>query len=215
MALSKIIAVGFPGPVRLRAIVEFHRRQRGRHFHRSQERVLAQRFVPLCQVLQVRIHAAVAECGGRGTLIGLHPFSVLKRVTERTIRNLVDSLLIHDRAFQLLQAAWAVQLLECVNYFEHWGLVRRGKRVDAVDSWDTDSWFTLYTLVGLSRHADHHAYATRPYPQLRHSESSPKLPRGYFGMVPLAMGANGKFRRLMTAELRRRGLGPFASETPA
>jgi alkane 1-monooxygenase len=118
-------------------------------------------------------------------------------------------------AFQLLQAAWAVRLLECVNYFEHWGLVRRGKRVDPIDSWDTDSWFTLYTLVGLSRHADHHAYATRPYPQLRHSESSPKLPRGYFGMVPLAMGANRKFRRLMTAELRRRGLGPFASETAA
>jgi len=112
-------------------------------------------------------------------------------------------------AFHLLQAFWAVQLLECVNYFEHWGLVRHGKRVDALDSWDTDSWFTLYTLVGLSRHADHHAYATRPYPQLRHSEASPKLPRGYFGMVTLAMLNNRKFRRLMTAELKRRGLGPF------
>ena len=115
-------------------------------------------------------------------------------------------------AFHLLQASWAVRLLECVNYFEHWGLSRRGKRVDPVDSWDTDSWFTLYTLVGLSRHADHHAYATRPYPKLRHYESSPKLPRGYFGMVPLALASNRRFRRLMTDELRRRGLGPFASE---
>lgn len=115
-------------------------------------------------------------------------------------------------AFHLLQASWAVRLLECVNYFEHWGLVRRGKRVDSMDSWDTDSWFTLYTLVGLSRHADHHAFATRPYQQLRHSEGSPKLPRGYFGMVPLAIARNRKFRRLMTAELRRRGLGPFGGE---
>ena len=41
---------------------------------------------------------------------------------------------------------------------------------------------------------------------------SPKLPRGYFGMVPLAMVRNRKFRRLMTEELRRRGLGPFAAE---
>ena len=31
-----------------------------------------------------------------------------------------------------------------------------------VDSWDTDSRFSLYTLVGLSRHADHHAYAYDP-----------------------------------------------------
>ena len=115
-------------------------------------------------------------------------------------------------AFHLLQASWAVRLLECVNYFEHWGLLRRGKRVDPVDSWDTDSWFTLYTLVGLSRHADHHAYAARPYQQLRHHEESPKLPRGYFGMVPLAMARNRKFRRLMADELRRRGLGPFARE---
>jgi alkane 1-monooxygenase len=118
-------------------------------------------------------------------------------------------------AFHLLQASWAVRLLECVNYFEHWGLQRRGKRAEAMDSWDTDSWFTLYTLVGLSRHADHHANAARPYPLLRHMPESPKLPRGYFGMVPLAMVRNRKFQRLMTAELRRRGLGPFAADPGA
>jgi alkane 1-monooxygenase len=115
-------------------------------------------------------------------------------------------------AFHLLQAAWAVQLLECVNYFEHWGLVRRGRRPETMDSWDTESWFTLYTLVGLSRHADHHANAARPYQQLRHMQDSPKLPRGYFGMVPLAMARNRRFQQLMTAELRRRGLGPFAAD---
>ncbi len=111
-------------------------------------------------------------------------------------------------AFHLLQAAWAVRLLECVNYFEHWGLVRSGSRVGALDSWDTDSWFTLYTLVGLSRHADHHASAARPYPQLRYVPESPKLPAGYFGMVPLAILRNRRFQRLMADELQRRGLGP-------
>jgi alkane 1-monooxygenase len=108
------------------------------------------------------------------------------------------------------QAFVAVRLLECVNYFEHWGLERRGARVSPVDSWDTTSWFTLYTLVGLSRHADHHAFAARPYQQLRHQEDSPKLPAGYFGMVVLAIALPRRFEKLMTAELERRRLGPYA-----
>ena len=113
-------------------------------------------------------------------------------------------------AFYVLQALGAIRLLEAVNYFEHWGLVRRGKKPTPIDSWDTDSWFTLYTLVGLSRHADHHAYAARPYQQLRHWDESPKLPTGYFGMVTMVFVQNRRFQKLMTAELRRRRLGPFA-----
>jgi len=109
------------------------------------------------------------------------------------------------------QALVAVRLLECVNFFEHWGLERRGPRISPVDSWDTTSWFTLYTLVGLSRHADHHAFAARPYPQLQHCDESPKLPAGYFGMVLLALAMPQRFERLMTAELKRRRLGPFSA----
>ncbi|MEW5855123.1 MAG: alkane 1-monooxygenase [Myxococcota bacterium] len=113
-------------------------------------------------------------------------------------------------AFFLLQALAAVRLLEAVNYFEHWGLTRRERKVRPVDSWDAESWFTLYSLVGLSRHADHHAYASRPYQQLRHFEESPKLPRGYFGMVVLVLFRNRLCRQLLTDELKRRELGPFA-----
>ena len=115
----------------------------------------------------------------------------------------------------LAQAFVAIRLLEAVNFFEHWGLVREGPRASPVDSWDTSSWFTLYTLVGLSRHADHHAYATRPYQQLRYWDQSPKLPRGYFGMVIMAFAQNRKYQRLMTAELERRGLGPFSLQRSA
>jgi alkane 1-monooxygenase len=111
----------------------------------------------------------------------------------------------------LLQALLAVRLLEAVNYFEHWGLTRAGRRVTSIDSWDTDSWFTLYTLVGLSRHADHHAHASRPYQQLRLREESPKLPYGYFGTVALVLFRNARFRTLATRELERRRLGPFAA----
>ena len=113
-------------------------------------------------------------------------------------------------AAYLIQAAVAVRLLEAVNYFEHWGLTRRGRRITAVDSWDTASRFTLYTLVGLSRHADHHAVASRSYQQLRYLEESPKLPYGYFGTVVFLLVRNTRFREVMTAELQRCRLGPFA-----
>jgi alkane 1-monooxygenase len=120
------------------------------------------------------------------------------------------ALLVH-----LLQALHAITALETVNYFEHWGLRRRSRRVRPVDSWDTDSSFTLYTLVGLSRHADHHAYAARPYQVLRHWEESPKLPFGYFGMVFLVWWNNDLVERLLTRELRRKRLGPFAPSVDA
>ncbi|MEP7119319.1 MAG: alkane 1-monooxygenase [Byssovorax sp.] len=110
----------------------------------------------------------------------------------------------------LLQAYVAVRLLEAVNYFEHYGLRRVGKKVRPVDSWDSDSWFTLFALVGLSRHADHHAYAARPYQSLRPWAESPKLPHGYVGMVVLVLFRNAEARRLLEIELRRTRLGPFA-----
>ena len=112
----------------------------------------------------------------------------------------------------VLQAAVAVCLLEAVNYFEHWGIVRAGKKVRPVDSWDTESWFTLHALVGLSHHADHHAYAARPYQELRTWDESPKLPRGYLGMVVLVIGRNRECRRLLREELARVGLRSVAGQ---
>lgn len=110
----------------------------------------------------------------------------------------------------LLQAAQAVLALEEVNYFEHWGLVRTERKIRPCDSWDTESSFTLFGLVGLSRHADHHAFASRPFQQLRHWEESPKLPTGYFGMDYYVVFRNKLFQKIMTERLRERGLGPFA-----
>jgi alkane 1-monooxygenase len=112
-------------------------------------------------------------------------------------------------AFFLLQARMAFLLLEVVNYVEHWGLTRVGKTVTTLDSWDTDNWFTLHTLVGLSRHSDHHARASREYQLLRRFEESPKMPAGYYGTVVLAMMGNERYRKLATAELKRKKLGPF------
>ena len=79
-----------------------------------------------------------------------------------------------------------------------------------MDSWDSDSWFTLFALVGLSRHADHHAYAARPYQALRTWEESPKLPYGYIVTTLMVIFQNARLRALLGAELQRRKLGPFA-----
>jgi len=161
-----------------------------------------------------------------------------KRLGDEDMK-LTDRRLLHSRVVQGLAAEWtvalailgllgtgpfllyvgqaliAIRLLEAVNYFEHWGLVRSEKKVTAMDSWDTESLFTLYTLVGLSRHADHHAFATRPFQQLRHRDESPKLPYGYFGMVDMVLFANRRFRKAMTAELERTRLGPYANNRAA
>jgi alkane 1-monooxygenase len=115
----------------------------------------------------------------------------------------------------VLQAGWAIRALEVVNYFEHWGLTRTSKAVLPIHAWDADSWFTYYALTGLSRHADHHAVASRPYPELRHSDESPKLPQGYLAMFPLVIARNRRYQRLMTAELQRKQLGPFATGATA
>jgi len=109
----------------------------------------------------------------------------------------------------LLQSRTAILMLEAVNYIEHWGLVRVGKTVRVIDSWDTDNWFTLHTLVGLSRHSDHHNRASRSYHLLRHFDASPKMPRGYYGTVLMALTRNEEYQALATAELKRKRLGPF------
>jgi len=115
----------------------------------------------------------------------------------------------------LVSAFSAVRLLEAVNYFEHWGLRRSGARVQPVDSWDTHAWFTYYGLIGLSRHADHHAYPARPYTQLRVFDEAPRLPYGYVGMVDLVLINDAEFHRLAAVELGRRRLGPFATSNAA
>jgi alkane 1-monooxygenase len=112
----------------------------------------------------------------------------------------------------LLQAFLAVRLLEVVNYFEHWGLQRKSTRVRPQDSWDTHSRFTYYGLTGLSRHADHHAFASRPYQQLRVWDEAPILPTGYVGLVDMVMINNESFVEKAVEELRRTRLGPFAPD---
>lgn len=78
-------------------------------------------------------------------------------------------------------------LLEYVNYIEHYGLKRsENERVQAQHSWDSDQFASRFVLVDLSRHADHHAHAAKPYHTLSYSPASNKLPSGYSGMFFIA-----------------------------
>lgn len=86
--------------------------------------------------------------------------------------------------------AWIVQcilanfLLEYVNYIEHYGLRRsENERVTEIHSWQSDRFVSRFFLVDLSRHADHHFYASKPFHTLKSFEKSPVLPAGYPSLI--------------------------------
>lgn len=91
-----------------------------------------------------------------------------------------------------LQAAWAVTLLEIINYIEHYGLQRRiiGGRYEPVreeHSWNANYAVSNWLLFNLQLHPDHHTHVQRPFEQLRSIASAPQLPAGYPTMTMLAL----------------------------
>lgn len=97
----------------------------------------------------------------------------------------------HALLFWMVQAVYAIFLLETVNYIEHYGLQRRqtaqGLEPFGIHhAWNTDRWWTNCILVNLQRHSDHHKHATKPYSTLD-ALDGPQLPTGYVGCLFLAM----------------------------
>lgn len=88
----------------------------------------------------------------------------------------------------LAVSALAAILLEYVNYIEHYGLERgQGDRVSAHHSWTSNRTISRFLLFDLSRHADHHMHASKPYHCLDSIPSSPQLPGGYVQLLYLAI----------------------------
>jgi alkane 1-monooxygenase len=88
--------------------------------------------------------------------------------------------------FWLVQSAYAVFLLETVNYIEHYGLVRQGgERFGQQHAWNADHLLTNSLLANLQRHSDHHMHAWKPYAELQ-PLPGPQLPTGYAGCLFLA-----------------------------
>lgn len=94
-------------------------------------------------------------------------------------------------AFWLLQSAFAVWLLETVNYIEHYGLQRgtgpdgRPEPFGAQHAWNADHVISNSLLANLQRHSDHHTHAGKRYPELE-ALPGPQLPTGYAGCLLLA-----------------------------
>ena len=93
--------------------------------------------------------------------------------------------------FWLVQAAFAVWLLETVNYIEHYGLVRghtdgRREAFGAMHAWNADHLVSNSLLINLQRHSDHHMHPWKPYASLQRLAPTPQLPTGYAGCLALA-----------------------------
>ncbi|MFM2135474.1 MAG: hypothetical protein RL021_874 [Bacteroidota bacterium] len=94
-------------------------------------------------------------------------------------------LLISAFLFQWLVANF---LYGYTNYIEHYGLTRDvSERVLAHNSWQSDKFTSRFILIDLSRHADHHYYASKPYHTLDSHSESPVLPGGYASALYLAL----------------------------
>jgi len=93
--------------------------------------------------------------------------------------------------FWLVQAAYAVFLLEAVNYIEHYGLERRAGTDGRPEpfamqhAWNADHALTNCFIANLPRHSDHHMHAWKPYATLD-ALPGPQLPTGYAGCLFLA-----------------------------
>ena len=96
-------------------------------------------------------------------------------------------------AFFVAQAVVGFLLLESVNYVEHYGLLRqqlssgRYEPVTPRHSWNSEHEVGRIVLYELTRHADHHHKANRPYQTLRYLPESPELPLGYPASILMAL----------------------------
>jgi len=81
------------------------------------------------------------------------------------------------------QALISIFLLEYVNYIRHYGLRRQhSERVNEKHAWQSESRWSRWTLLELTRHPAHHINAGLPFWALRPYAHAPTLPGGYYAM---------------------------------
>ena len=95
---GKRVAARLVRPDGLRAVAEPHRREREPQLRLGQERARPQRLVPLREVLEARVDAAVPERRRRRGLVGLAKPRAHLRVAVRTVFDLVLPRLQRERA---------------------------------------------------------------------------------------------------------------------
>lgn len=81
------------------------------------------------------------------------------------------------------QAVFAVFALEYINYAEHYGLTRQASDpLSGRLAWSSNGFMTNAMTLNITRHAHHHESPGVPYQDLRHMETMPLLPAGYFAL---------------------------------
>ena len=99
----------------------------------------------------------------------------------------------------LLAAVYGRSVLEAVNYFEHYGLVREvDQPVEPRHSWNSNKRLSNIVLFNLARHSHHHAEGDAQFWQLRSYREAPTLPYGYLTSMLLVYIAPGWYRDRMT-----------------
>lgn len=95
--------------------------------------------------------------------------------------------------------AYGRTILEAVNYFEHYGLVREEDQpVEPRHSWNTNRRLTNAVLFNLARHSHHHAEGDAQFWQLRAYRDAPTLPYGYLTCMLFVYVAPTWYRNRMT-----------------
>ncbi|HXW10630.1 MAG TPA: alkane 1-monooxygenase [Steroidobacteraceae bacterium] len=90
-------------------------------------------------------------------------------------------------------------VLEAVNYFEHYGLVREPTSpIEPRHSWNSNKALSNVVLFNLARHSHHHAEGDAPFWRLRSYRDAPTLPYGYLTCMLLVYVAPGWYRDRMT-----------------
>lgn len=146
------------------------------------------RSLPQQFVLSVQIESERMKKADRFRF-GLGNFVILSLVIQVAIAATIG-LVLGPRTLSayLWQGLIAVVLLQMVNYLQHSGLERtEGARVVPAHSWQSDRISSRFLLLELSRHADHHCHASRPYHELTSHEDSPNLPFGLLGTIPVLL----------------------------
>lgn len=138
-------------------------------------------------------------------LKGKNVFEFLLRnyVTASAILLIISFILLYHFTGIWAAFAWVLQckaanfLLEYTNYIEHYGLTRsENERVNEIHSWQSDKVISRFFLIDLSRHSDHHYYASKPYHKLISYPGSPVLPGGYVSMIYYALIPPLWFKRM-------------------
>jgi alkane 1-monooxygenase len=98
-----------------------------------------------------------------------------------------------------LSAVAGRSVLEAVNYFEHYGLVRDPELpVEPRHSWNSNKRLSNAVLFNLARHSHHHAEGDAQFWQLRSYPDAPMLPYGYLTCMLLVFLLPGWYRNRMT-----------------